>query len=192
MKQSTLLVIALIASCVFASSRNAYAREDAPNMSAFPTGISLGFQLHEVQNDFGLGAVITSPTFLYDRVAVRLRGCMSFLQHTEAATNHTTTTWTPYFWGSASLVGFSSEIAERIRLYGEGGIVMLFPSEEFSNGESVLGGMGLFGFEFFIWKGLSYTIELGGMGVGAKADKIPGAPIYSNGFAIMTGFRGTF
>jgi hypothetical protein len=37
---------------------------------------------------------------------------------------------------------------------------------------------------------VSYFIELGGIGVGANADKVPGKPIYSNGFLISVGVRG--
>jgi len=34
---------------------------------------------------------------------------------------------------------------------------------------------------------LSYFAEIGGMGTGAKADKIPSKPIYSNGFTTSAG-----
>ena len=38
-------------------------------------------------------------------------------------------------------------------------------------------------------KSINYFIELGGVGTGAKADKIAFKPIYSNGFLIDVGFR---
>ena len=48
---------------------------------------------------------------------------------------------------------------------------------------------GLLGFEFLANQRLSYFVELGGMGTGAKADKTPLKPIYSNGFTASTGIR---
>ena len=49
---------------------------------------------------------------------------------------------------------------------------------------------GLFGFEFFMNKGSSicYFIELGSMGVGARA-KLSGKPFYANGFSTSAGLR---
>jgi hypothetical protein len=37
--------------------------------------------------------------------------------------------------------------------------------------------------------GINYFIELGAVGTGAKADKLPTNPIYSNGFLMSVGFR---
>ncbi|MBC8485793.1 MAG: hypothetical protein H8D45_07100, partial [Bacteroidetes bacterium] len=76
-----------------------------------------------------------------------------------------------------------------IRLYGEGGIISLFPSDEFSSEEFVFGGYGLFGFEFYMNSRSNYFIEIGGVGTGATADNITNEPIYSNGLLISTGFR---
>lgn len=76
-------------------------------------------------------------------------------------------------------------------MYGEGGILGLFPSSDFSSKKFVFGGYGLFGFEFFMNQMNKYFIELGSCGTGAKADKIATKPIYSNGFLISTGFRVT-
>lgn len=80
-------------------------------------------------------------------------------------------------------------VGERIRLYGEGGVITIFPSSDFSSDDMVFGGYGLFGFEFFFGKMGNYFIEIGGIGTGAVADKIINRPIYSNGLSISTGFR---
>ncbi|HEY5825345.1 MAG TPA: hypothetical protein VIT44_13315, partial [Cyclobacteriaceae bacterium] len=61
--------------------------------------------------------------------------------------------------------------------------------DKFSSEQFVFGGYGLFGFEFFMHSSSNYFIELGGIGTGARADKIASQPIYSNGFLISTGFR---
>jgi hypothetical protein len=38
---------------------------------------------------------------------------------------------------------------------------------------------------------VSYFTELGGTGTGARADKLPGAPMLANGFNVTVGFRWT-
>lgn len=47
----------------------------------------------------------------------------------------------------------------------------------------------LFGFEFTASNRVGCFIELGGMGMGAKADKIQSKPVFSNGFTTSTGLR---
>jgi len=53
----------------------------------------------------------------------------------------------------------------------------------------VLGGYGLFGFEFKIAPRFAYFIELGAVGTGATADKIESKPVYSNGFLTSVGLK---
>jgi len=79
-----------------------------------------------------------------------------------------------------------------MRLYGEGGIIALFPSSRFSGETFILGGYGLFGFEFFFDSKNNYFIEIGGIGTGAVAEKVSGQPIYSNGILINVGYRYQF
>lgn len=144
-----------------------------------------GFHLNQYQNDFGLGINLTSPYFVHNSIAVRLRGNFMFYQHVK----DNETTWSPYSNITLGLIGVGGRVAEFIRLYGEGGVVGLFPSDEFSTESFVFGGYGLFGFEFYMGPGINYFIELGAVGTGAKADKLPSNPIYSNGFLINVGFR---
>lgn len=153
--------------------------------SVVNTGTGFGFQLNQFQRDFGFGASITSPLFVHDHLGVRLRGNLMFYEHVENGT----TTWSPYANMTLGLIGIGGTIADFIRLYGEGGVVMLMPAESFSGEDFVLGGYGLFGFEFFMDRYINYFIEIGGVGTGAVADKLPSSPIYSNGLLISTGFR---
>lgn len=149
------------------------------------SGTGFGFQVNQYQKDFGIGLNVTSPFFLYDHMGVRLRGNLMFNEHEENGK----ITWTPYANMTLGLIGVSGYVADFIRLYGEGGVVMLMPADDFSSDDFVLGGYGLLGFEFFMDKGLNYFIEIGGVGTGAVADKIATEPIYSNGLLISTGFR---
>lgn len=165
-------------------SMNAGAQEE----SKINSNLGLGFHLIQNQQDFGLGLNLTSPFFANNRFAFRMRGNFMWHQHLDS----TNTTWTPYSNLSLGIIGVGGEIGNFARLYGEGGIVGLLPSSDFSSEDAVFGGYGLFGFEFFMNNASNYFIEIGGIGTGATADKIPGNPIYSNGLTISVGFRYTF
>ena len=158
---------------------------NAQNDISIANGFGLGGQLTQHQQDFGLGLQLTSPFFVGNSLALRLRGNLMWNQHVQDQE----TTWSPYSNVSLGLVGAGQQIGNSIRLYGEGGIVLLFPSGEFSDESLVLGGYGVFGFEFFMAKFINYYIELGGIGTGATANLVPNKPIYSNGFLINVGFR---
>jgi hypothetical protein len=99
------------------------------------------------------------------------------------------TTWVPYSNVSLGIIGVGGKIGDYIRLYGEGGVIGLIPSNKFSSEQFVFGGYGLFGFEFFMHTSSNYFIEIGGIGTGAREEKIDTQPIYSNGLLISTGFR---
>lgn len=144
-----------------------------------------GFQLGEYQSDFGFGLNLTSPSFIYNNVAIRLRGNLMFNQHPK----NNETQWSPYSNVSIGVMSGRNKLGDYIAVYGEGGVIGIFPSDEFSTEEIVFGGYGLFGFEFLINSHVNYFIEIGGVGTGAEANKIPNAPIYSNGLLINVGFR---
>ncbi|NPD45245.1 MULTISPECIES: hypothetical protein [unclassified Lentimicrobium] len=144
-----------------------------------------GFQLGQYQKDFGIGLQVTTPYFAKQKVAFRLRGNLMFNEHIHKKE----TTWTPYSNLSLGIIGVAGEINDKIRLYGEGGALFIFPSTELSSEQMEFGGYGLFGFEFFMSNGSNYFIEIGGVGTGAIADKVLYKPIYSNGLIINTGFR---
>jgi hypothetical protein len=149
------------------------------------TGMGIGFQLVQYQRDFGIGLNLSSPYFVYDNIALRLKGNTMF--------NETVidgeTTWLPYSNASLGIVGVGGMIGNRIRLYGEGGVVAIIPPAKISDKDMFVGGYGLFGFEFFFGNMGNYFIEIGGLGSGAKADKVPSKPIFSNGMTLSTGFR---
>jgi hypothetical protein len=144
-----------------------------------------GFQLNQYQKDFGFGLNITSRLFAYDKLAMRLRGNLMYNENVQDGD----TDWTPYANVSVGLIGVSGMAGDHIRLYGEGGFIGLFPSDNFSSANFVFGGYGIFGFEFFISRCNNYFIEIGGVGTGAHADKIGTNPVYSNGLLIATGLR---
>lgn len=153
--------------------------------SVLNTGFGFGMQLNKHQDDFGLGLNLTSPFFLYDRMAVRIRGNIMFNEHTE----NNLATLTPYSNFSIGFIGVGGKVGDYIRLYGEGGVILLLPSDNFSTEDYVWGGYGHIGFEFFMSNFNNYFIEIGHVGTGAKQEKIATQPLYSNGMMINTGLR---
>jgi hypothetical protein len=155
------------------------------------TNFNLGFQLVNNQQDFGMGIQVTSPFLAGGWFAIRGRANVQFHQHLNT---ESTTTWSPYGSFQLGAVGVGGKAGGFARFYGEGGLVLLLPNADFSSSSTELGGYGYFGFEFFLSSNpanpAAYFVELGGIGTGAKADKLQGDPIYSNGFAISVGFRG--
>jgi hypothetical protein len=147
---------------------------------------ALGFQLGQYQNDFGFGINLTSPYFAKNKIALRTRVNLMYNEHINS---NNETVWTPYSNISLGLLSSGGKIGDYIRLYGEGGVIGLFPSDDFSSESFVIGGYGLFGFEFYMNKNNNYFIEIGGVGTAASADKALYKPIYSNGLLINTGFR---
>jgi hypothetical protein len=149
----------------------------------------IGGQVGQHQKDFGIGLNVTSPYFANDKMAVRLKGNLIWNEHINS---NSETTWSPYSNFSVGLVQSVGEINNFVRIYGECGAILLFPSSEFSSKSIQFGGYGLFGFEFFLDRHINYFFEAGGVGTGARADKIAANPIYSNGFLVNVGIRTQF
>lgn len=146
----------------------------------------IGMNINQIQRDFGIGVHVISP-YIAKRVAFRLGGNLQWFEHINTIGSETE--WTPYFNFQAGVRGRQFVIEDKLSIYGEGGLILLMPSSDFTTSGNSLGGYGLFGFEFYPSPVFGYFIELGGVGTGATADKIPGKPIYSNGFITNVGFR---
>ena len=180
--KKTLLFVALMMS-IF-STIHLFAQSQTSLIK--PSRMEFGFNLNQFENDFGTGINFTSPFFVKNTFAVRISGSYQWLQNIPSGS--TDTKWSGYINIRFGVIGVGGIIANSIRLYGEGGWVVIVPNKNFSDKTS-FGGYGLFGFEFFMTDRINYFIELGGIGTGATAEKLAGKPIYSNGFLISTGFR---
>ncbi|HON18773.1 MAG TPA: hypothetical protein PK990_06345 [Salinivirgaceae bacterium] len=149
--------------------------------------ISYGFQLVKFQNEFGIGVHLLTPEFKNLRINVKTN--LNWLNHPDAQNNQT---WTEFINNQVG-INYQRCITNNINLYSEGGIVLIYPNNSFSNESVNFGGYGVFGFEFFLTENTSrnpsYFIELGGIGTGAVANKVVSKPIYSNGFLISVGYR---
>jgi len=152
---------------------------------------SFGLNINQFQKDFGIGLQMTTPYF-GKKINASFRGAYNFqyLEHLNAGNN---ITWTSYRNAQLGIRFASNVVNDFFRYYGEAGGILIFPNEDFSSASSEPGLYGLFGFEFLFgqMKGTprGYFIELGGVGTGAKADKVVHNPIYSNGFLIGVGLR---
>lgn len=146
----------------------------------------VGLNINQFQKDFGIGLHLVSPFFFKKTIAIRLGGSLQWLQYID---DKQTTTWTAFPAFQLGIRGKHPILNEQLQVYGEGGSMLLLPSSKFSSNQFVIGGYGLFGFEFRPKSKMAYFIELGGLGTGAIADKVNGKPIYSNGFMTSTGFR---
>jgi hypothetical protein len=185
MKNIVIRLLILVVTGMTWTSFTLYAKDDDQKTA---NGTSIGFFLGQIQRDLHIGASVTSPAFLNGAMAVRANFALAYFEHIVRER----TTWTPYHHGRIGIVGYSTIIAGAIRCYGEGGLILLFPSTEFSEKSVIPGGYGHFGFEFLMSDHARYFLEIGGTGTGATADRVPTKPLYSNGFVVAAGVRFSF
>lgn len=172
MKRSILIILQIMLFSGFISAQNL-------------NKTSVGFQINQHQNDFGVGLHLVSPYFANQKAAITVSTNIQWLEHLKSDE----WTWSPYGHVKLGFRGRQPIIEDKIFVYGEGGLLLLIPNTEFSSKKSQAGGYGLFGFEFHTGCLVSFYLELGAMGTGAKADKLRGNPIYSNGFTSSVGMR---
>jgi hypothetical protein len=146
---------------------------------------ALGYQMGKFQEDFSLGVNVTSPYFSKGWLALRLRANVAWHEHINENGNED---WTEYSNVSIGLVSRAADLGGFVRLYGEGGLLLLVPNGSIDSDTVVPTGYGFFGFEFFSHERFNYFLEAGGGG-GSVADKLVTNNIYANGFIIQTGFR---
>lgn len=147
-------IVSLIVSYLFVSTFFAQENKNINN------GIGVGYHIAQYQVDFGIGLNFNSPHFFNKRVGVRLKSNLMFHQGIE----NEVYTWIAYGNVSLGIVGISGYVNDRIRLYGEGGVIGLILSERMSSADFLTGGYGLFGFEFLYSHFGNYFIEIGGVG----------------------------
>ncbi|MGB5654881.1 MAG: hypothetical protein WBM56_13720 [Robiginitalea sp.] len=146
----------------------------------------IGFHLRELAGDFGLGLNLDLPT-PQNWPTIRLAGTWQWQEIPEG----TSFDKASYLTLRAGVASKSFQIQERIRAYGEGGLLGVLPSDELSENSFELGGYGLFGFEFFVEQyGLSSLfLEVGASSAGNGLETRPGVPSFGTGFWVGAGFR---
>ena len=180
-----LLLAVLLLFSISGYAQNIDSTKKSPKRNHF----AIGYIMNRYQDDFGLGFHIVSPHFAGGASAIKASYNYQWLSYTNTKGEND---WISYKSIRIGAIGTGALIEEQIRLYGEGGVCITLANKSMAaNTDAKVGGYGIFGFEFlFDKRGTgSYFIELGGIGTGVKADKLPGKPMYSNGFMISTGFR---
>lgn len=157
----------------------------AQNRPADQNRFAIGAGIQQQQNDFGLGINLTSPYFASGAVAIRAQAGVNWLDRPVDGAG----TWQPYMSNRLGIVARTAIIEDKVNVYGKGGGVLLVPNSTFSSDGLKSGGYGLFGFELCLSPTLVQYLEVGGIGTGARADKLPGNPIYANGLHIGVGMR---
>ncbi len=163
---------------------------DTAPVSHRGSGFALGVQLQRMQDDLGFGATLSTPLYLGESLRFTLGANVAWLEN--AGSSFPDDRWLTYYQGR-----FVVEVGQRlsgtpIRLYAFAGVEAIILSSGLSSTGFNVGGLGGFGFEFYMPQGrndgpVSYYIEIGGAGSGAVADQLPATPLVGNGFLIAVG-----
>ena len=155
-------------------------------------GSAVGIAVHRLQDNFALSGSWSSPAFSDGKARITAGGGVAWYPYGTSASGDQD--WVPF--GHSRVVVESGHRVGRapLRLYGFGGALLVFQSERLSDNVLAVAGIGGFGFEFFaptstINAPVSYFIEIGGVGSGARATNLPGHPILLNGFMVQSGLR---
>jgi hypothetical protein len=168
-------LVSLVAAVFSATGAGA----QTPGEPSSNVGSAIGMSVQRLQDTFALSGSWSSPAFFNDRARITTSGGVAWYPF---ATNGSgDQDWAPF--GHWRLVLESGHRVGRapLRLYGFGGAMLLFRSERLSDEVLAVAGIGGFGFEFFTPSNttsapVSYFIEIGGVGSGARATKLFGAP----------------
>ena len=181
--------VLLMIACALSATR-AVAQTAAE--SATNVGSAIGMTVQRLQDDFGVSGSWSSPAFLNEKARMTASGGVAWYPNGTGASGDQE--WVPF--GHSRVVVESGHRVGRspLRLYGFGGAILIFRSERLSRDVLALAGTGGFGFEFFapssvVNAPVSYFIEIGGVGSGARATNLPGKPILLNGFVVQAGLR---
>jgi hypothetical protein len=173
-----LIISSLTLFCFLTINSTSLAQENPP--------ARVGFQINQIQGDFGLGLNLDIPLLKHWPV-IRLAASNHWIEIPEAANTKTS------FYQTVS-IGVANKgwpISDKIKVYADGGLMLLIPSNELSSKSILPGGFGLFGFEFFTAKqgSSSLFLEMGGTTAGLRLDRRQNIPAFGAGMLISTGFR---
>lgn len=176
----------ILALATLCQTNNLLLAQQNQSVENYKNSISIGVNINNFGQDFGIGINVTTPHFFNGHAAIRASENYQWLNHLDKNGKYT---WTGYHMVRIGAAGINVALTNSIKLYGEGGVSLLLANNMITSKPTSIGGYGLFGFEFLTKRHISYFIELGGIGSGATADKVTASPIYSNGFLASTGLR---
>lgn len=146
----------------------------------------MGFELQGLQGSFGLGPSFTVPLPGY-WPSLRVAGHWHWLD-VPSENNSRLADFQTIRLGTAP---DGWRVAEKIKVYGEGGVLLLIADRTLSNKSFTPGGYGLFGFEFFTNEigGSALYLEMGATSSGLRVERPEGVPRFGAGFLLGAGFR---
>ncbi len=158
---------------------------------------AFGIAVHRIQDDFGVGATVTTLSFARESLRFTLGGGVAWYPH--ARTSSGDETWKLYGHTRLVLEAGHRIAASPIRLYGFGGVTAMFVPDGISRENVRVGGLGGFGFEFLMPADgrdgpVSFYLQVGGIGTAGIAygssDAAPeSTPVMGNGFLVDAGLR---
>lgn len=146
----------------------------------------MGITINQSALDYGFGLQVTSPQ-LAGSFQIRLSGNIQGV----IGTNRADAQNSLYGYGMLRLgvVGKPSLVIDDIRIYAEGGPLMLINNSQVTSKKIGIGGYGMFGMEYQMSAPFWVFLEGGGIGTGAKGEKLIGSPSYETGLFFGMGLR---
>jgi hypothetical protein len=150
-------------------------------------GWALGAEASGLPNSYGLGLHMLTPSLFGDNF--RIKFGVSHLWTRCRLAGEADQSWVPFSNLRLGVhVSFPIK-GSALQGYAEGGVAASIPDSRLSRNSMDMGGYGVFGFEFPMRRTSTSFFEFGGMGVGGRADRVPGRPSYSGGFMAAAGVR---
>ncbi|HEY8041603.1 MAG TPA: hypothetical protein VIF15_17470 [Polyangiaceae bacterium] len=168
------------------------AEHTTPRYDASKAGASLGMDLRRFQDDFGIGATVSTPE-LWRWFRLTLGGGVAWYPHGVASNGNEE--WDMLGHGRLVVeVGPTFQLGIPVRPYGFGGTAALLLPRSLSNQGVAFGGVGGFGVELAFMSGalsgpVTYFMEVGGCGYDATASKLPTNPNIASGLLLGAGLR---
>ena len=183
-------VVGVLMTTLALSANRAVAQTGAE--PATNVGSAVGMTVQRLQDNFGMSGTWSSRAFFNEKARTTASGGVAWYPNGTSASGDQE--WVPFGHSRVVVESGHRVGGAPLRLYGFGGAILIFRSERLSSDVLALAGTGGFGFEFFAPTGMvnapvSYFIEIGGVGSGARAANLSGQPILLNGFVVQSGLR---
>jgi hypothetical protein len=156
----------------------------AQNSTEFNEKWSLGYQLNEIENNFGYGVHLQTP-LLFHNASLKWRINRQYFSLID--TNDQSEDWLPYYNSMLSMV-FYGENHGNIQAYSESGFALTIPPSEFNDRAVGLKGFGLFGMRVFLNSSFAFFFEAGGIGGSGSGNYNSISYNIDSGFFFSSGF----
>jgi hypothetical protein len=181
------MTLRILILCISTSTINLYAQHGSvkyPQQNRYSIAVFAG----GLGYDAGVGLEIGSPAFSNNRLCIRLKGNINWLEEYKTTYNH----WAKYRSAGASVV-YNFINVDRSRIFVETGPYIILPDKRFSKRNSYQGLSAAAGIEMFILHtssvNMCYYFCVGIAYSKATADNLENQPKYGNGFIFSNGFR---